>query len=959
MTQLSSHTPPMQKLTSLLALALLATSGSATAADPPVDFNREIRSVLSLHCLKCHGRDTGNRQAGLRLDLRTSSTSKLESGRTAIVPGKTASSSLIARITSADLDLRMPPADEGPALSAEQIATLSRWINQGAPYSRHWSFIPPKRPGVPDAHAQWTSNNSIDRFIQATLKTRGLQPSPRADRETLIRRLSLDLRGLPATGPEITRFLTDRAPGAWNRLVDRFLADPAYGERWARVWLDLARYADSRGYGSDPLRPNAWRFRTWVIDAFNTNQPFDQFTTDQLAGDLLADATLEQKIATAFHRNTMTNTEGGTDDEEYRVAAVQDRVDTTLQVWMGLTFGCAKCHDHKYDPITQLEYYRLYDMFNQSADSDRGDEAPVIEAPTPQMVRDVATLDAQIATLQAKRKALEPGIVAETNDAASRPVIGRFVRIELPKQKGTKKHLSLAEVQVFSADSNNPEKPEKPVNLALKKPAKQSSTAFDGPAGLAVDGNTDGDYFKAKSTTHTDGEASPWWEVDLGSQLPVSRIHIHNRTDGGLFSRQAGLVIRLLDAQRKTVWETTLKAKPTANHQHNTSLPGPLARQAARLADSIAVLKKNRPKFPTLPVMQDLPAEKRRDTFVMIRGSFLQKGKKVTPEFPSGVHPAGNDVPRTRLGVANWITSDQNPLTARVAVNRFWSQLFGRGLVATEEDFGTQGNPPTHPLLLDWLATEFLASDWNVKSLLRTIVSSHTYRQSARVTPRMLAADPTNLWLGRGARFRLEAETIRDQALSIAGLLDRRMGGASVYPFQPPGLWQAAFNGQRKWPTSPGSQKHRRGLYTFWRRTVPYPSMATFDAPSREICMPRRIRTNTPLQALVTLNDPVYVEISQALGRRLVAEGGTTPASRVSFGLRLATGQQPSPAQLQVLVGLFESELSHYRKNTEAAKQLATMPAGVPSSDGDTATMAAWTVVANVLLNLDQTLTRP
>ena len=945
-----------------LAAVLVAglSTALATAAEPDaqVDFNREVRSVLSVHCLKCHGRDQGNRQAGLRLDRRTSSTRKLESGRTAIVPGKPTRSELITRITSGDPDLRMPPVDEGPSLSAEQIATLTRWIRQGAVYSRHWSFIPPQRPASPRSPANWPAENPIDQFLQAKLKTNLLEPSPRADRETLIRRLSLDLRGLPPRLPEIDRFLADSAPGAWSRLADRFMADPAYGERWARVWLDLARYADSRGYGSDPLRPNAWRFRTWVIDAFNANQPFDRFSTEQLAGDLLADATLEQKIATAFHRNTMTNTEGGTDDEEFRVAAVKDRVDTTLQVWMGLTMGCAKCHDHKFDPITQDEYYRFYDMFNQSADTDRGDEAPVIEAPTPEMKRAAAGLDAAIASLETRRKKLEPRIAAEKKDSAARPVAGRFVRIELP---GKQKHLSLAEVQVFSNRPDKKASPGKkpPTNIALNKSAKQSSTGFDGPARLAVDGNTNGDYFEAKSTTHTAGEDNPWWEVDLGSEVPVAHIHVHNRTDGGLFSRQAGLVIRLLDAKRKTVWEDTLTAKPTAKHQHFTSRPGPVAEQAQQLADRIAAMKKTRPKFPTLPVMQDLPENKRRDTFVMIRGSFLQKGKKVTAEFPTGFHPAAKNLPRNRLGVANWITDSQNPLTSRVAVNRFWSHLFGRGLVLTEEDFGTQGEPPSHPLLLDWLATEFTRTGWNVKALLRTIVSSHAYQQSARITPEMLAADPTNLWLGRAPRFRLEAETIRDQALAIAGLLDQRMGGASVYPFQPPGLWQAAFNGQRKWPTSPGSQKHRRGLYTFWRRTVPYPSMATFDAPSREICMPRRIRTNTPLQAFVTLNDPVYVEISQALGRRLVAEGGATPASRVAFGLRLATGQQASPAQQDVLVGLFESEISHFRKNTDAAKQLATMPLGPLSADGDTATMAAWTVVANVLLNLDQALTRP
>ena len=939
----------------LALLVAVAIPHAAThAANPAVDFNRDIRSVLSLHCLKCHGRDADNREAGLRLDLRESSIRKLESGSTAIQPGQVAASSLITRITNPDPDLRMPPPDHGPPLSKRQIETLKRWIEQGAPYARHWSFIAPQRPTVPDAHDLWPTENAIDRFIQSQLLARRLEPSPVADRHTLIRRLSLDLRGLPASQSEIDHFLADRKPGAWNRLVDRFLAHPAYGERWARVWLDLARYADSRGYGSDPLRTNVWRFRSWVIDAFNTNQPYDQFTTDQLAGDLLDNATLEQQIATAFHRNTMTNTEGGTDDEEFRVAAVKDRVDTTLQVWMGLTMGCAKCHDHKYDPITQLEYYRFYDMFNQTADADRSDEAPVIDAPTEQMKRDVQKLDLQIASLQTQRKALEPRVAAEITSAASQPVTARFVRIELPARKSAKRFLSLAEVQVYSQSDT---KAKNPVNLALKKPARQSTTASNGPAHLAVDGNTDGHYFNAKSTSHTAGQPNPWWEVDLGSNLPVARIHIHNRTDGQLFSRQTGLVVRLLDANRNTVWEDSLKTKPTANHQHRTSRPGPAAQLAAQLADRLETLKKDRPPFPTLPVMQDLPPGKHRDTFVMIRGSFLQKGDKVAANFPGGFHPADAKLPRTRLGVAGWITDSRNPLTARVAVNRFWSHLFGRGLVATEEDFGTQGQPPSHPQLLDWLASEFTRADWNIKSLLRTIVTSHTYRQSARVTRDALTADPNNLWLGRGARFRLAAETIRDQALAISGLLDRRMGGASVYPFQPPGLWQAAFNGQRKWPTSPGSQKHRRGLYTFWRRTVPYPSMATFDAPSREICMPRRIRTNTPLQAFVTLNDPVYVEIAQALARRLVAEGGDTQETKVAYGFRLATGQQPSTVQARVLAGLYVSELSHYRNNPKAARQLANMP--LPTQPNNTATMAAWTVVANVLLNLDQVLTRP
>ena len=938
--------PPHASWLTLLGSLALATA--LTAADPVVDFNRDIREILSVHCLKCHGRDVGRREAGLRLDRRVSSLSRLESDHTAIVPGQPQKSALIARIRSDDPELRMPPASQGGPLTPSQIKILTRWIQQGAPFARHWSFLPPVHHQPPRTLTGWTTLNAIDHFVQDRLRRHGLAPSPRADPESLIRRLSLDLRGLPPSLAEIDRFLADTSPAAWSQLVERFLADPAFGERWARTWLDIARYADSRGYGSDPLRPNAWRFRTWVIDAYNANTPFDRFTTDQLAGDLLPQATLEQRVATAFHRNTMTNTEGGTDDEEFRVAAVQDRVDTTLQVWMGLTMGCAKCHDHKYDPITQQEYYRFYDMFNQSADADRGDEAPVIEAPTPQMQRDVAGLDARIASLEAHRKALAPRVTVEKKNAAARPVTGRFVRLALP---GKAKFLSLAEVQVFSPT-------DKPVNLALKKPARQSSTAFDGPADLAVDGNTNGHYFEAKSTTHTSGEDNPWWEVDLGSELPVAMIHVHNRTDGGTASRQAGLLIRLLDAKRNTVWEETLRVKPTTNHRFSTSRPGPLAEEAARLTDRIAALKKNRPKFPTLPVMQDLPDDKRRDTFVMIRGSFLQKGKKVTAEFPAGFHPAGKRLPRTRLGVAGWITDKQNPLTSRVAVNRFWSHLFGRGLVATEEDFGTQGEPPSHPLLLDWLATEFLRTDWNIKNLLRTIVSSHTYQQSARATPRGRASDPTNLWLGRGPRFRLAAETIRDQALAIAGLLDRRMGGPSVYPFQPPGLWQAAFNGQRKWPTSMGSQKYRRGLYTFWRRTVPYPSMATFDAPSREICTPRRIRTNTPLQAFVTLNDPVYVEIAQALARRIVSQGGRTTAQRAAFGLRLATGRAATPRQVAILVKLFASELAHYQTRPEAATEVATRPRGPLPPAADPATMAAWTVVANVLWNLDQVLTK-
>jgi hypothetical protein len=577
-------------------------------------------------------------------------------------------------------------------------------------------------------------------------------------------------------------------------------ADPAYGERWARVWLDLARYADSAGYGSDPLR-TIWRYRDWVIDAFNRDLPYDRFTIEQIAGDLVPNPTPEQRMATAFHRNTMTNTEGGTDREEYRVAAVKDRVDTTFQVWMGVTMGCAKCHNHKYEPISQLEYYRFYAFFNQSADADRPDEAPVIDAPTPEEREKAKAVDARLAAL--RKKLAEPKRVAV-----------RAVRF---------------------------------------------------------------------------------------TPIPVESLDV--------------------------LWE-------------------------------IGVVAKTRPIIPTLPVMEELASQKQRATYLMVKGNFLSPGDKVESAVPAAFPPLPKGAPVNRLGVAQWLVSPDNPLTARVAVNRLWSQLFGTGIVETEEDFGTQGELPSHPELLDWLATEYVRLNWSTKALLREIVTSATYRQSSRVTPELLAKDPKNRLLSRGPRFRLEAEELRDQALALSGLLSRKIHGPSVFPPQPPGLWQAAFNGQRTWATSTGEDRYRRGLYTFWRRTIPYPSMATFDAPSREICTVRRIRTNTPLQAFVTLNDPVYVEAARALAHRIIKEGGATPEARADYALRLCLCRPALPEQVSRIVELFKTEHEHYGKDSAAALALATeTPAALPKGM-DAAELAAWTVVANVLLNMDAVLTK-
>jgi mono/diheme cytochrome c family protein len=782
----------------LPCLILFAFSSHARAAETTIDYNRDIRPILTKNCFACHGQDDTHRAAKLRLDRRETALLPRKRGA-AIVPGKPEQSLLLSRVSAEDENERMPPMQTGNTLTAAQIATLNRWIAQGAPYAEHWAFTKPQRWPLPAVRERAWPRNGVDFFVLAELEKHRLKPTAEADRYALLRRASIDLRGLPPTPQEIEEFIHDPAPDAYEKAVDRFLKDPAYGERWARMWLDLARYADSAGYGSDPLRPHIWRWRDWVIDAFNRNLPYDRFTIEQLAGDLLPNPTQEQRIATAFHRNTMTNTEGGTDDEEFRVAAVKDRVDTTLQVWMGLTMGCAKCHSHKYDPITHKEYYSFYAFFNQTADNDQPDERPTLAVPTEEQQKRNRQIDERIAQL--KRQAPAPSLA--------------------------------------------------PIRDLLRAP------------------------------------------------VPVE------------------------------------------------SLP---------LLGEIARLEKSRPKVPKVPVMVELPARGRRPTFLMVKGNFLNLGERVQPGLPAAFPPLPKDAPKNRLGVAKWLFDPDNPLTARVAVNRFWAQLFGTGLVETEEDFGTQGEMPSNPPLLGWLATEYVRLGWDTKALLKLLVTSATYRQASKVTPEVLAKDPRNRLLSRGPRFRLEAEMVRDQALILSGLLSRKMHGPSVYPPQPPGLWQAAFNGERTWATSQGEDRYRRGLYTFWRRTVPYPSMATFDATSRETCTVRRIRTNTPLQAFVTLNDPVYVECAQALARRIVKEGGSTAEQRVRFGLRLCLCRPPRPEQVEQVLRLFQTEREHYRKDAKAALALATEPLGPLPGGMDAAELAAWTVVANVLLNLDAVL---
>ena len=831
----------------LMAADELTSAGPDAKTARPVDFNREVRPILSKNCFPCHGSDEAKRAKGLRLDQREAAVKPLKSGEAAIVPGDPDSSNLVARISEEDDTVRMPPRKAGNRLSPAEVDVLTRWVQQGANYAEHWALIAPKAESLAKVKDAAWPRGGLDYWILARLEHEGLHPSPEADLYTLLRRVSLDLRGLPPTPRELEQFLADTSPGVYERAVDRFLDDPAFGERWARMWLDLARYADSAGYGSDPLR-TIWRYRDWVIGALNRNLPYDQFTIEQIAGDLLPGATLEQKIATAFHRNTMTNTEGGTDDEEFRVAAIKDRVDTTMQVWMGLTMGCAKCHTHKYDPLTNEEYYKFYAIFNQTADTDQPDESPVIKAPT----------------------------------------------AEITEQIGK-------------------------VNLRIDELKEQLEHAAAAPNLLT---------------------AQIMWETRVSSNSA-------NATGRKEIPKQILAILNTLPAKR-----TKQQAQELAKHFRS------IAPELKPIRDEIAQLEKQRPEMPTVPVMAELPKDKQRVTKLLRKGNFLDPGEPVKPGVPKALHPLPSGGQVNRLTLAKWLVDRKNPLTARVAVNRYWAQLFGTGIVETEEDFGTQGELPSHPALLDWLAVQYMESGWDTKAMIKRIVTSATYRQSSRVTPELLARDPRNRLLARAPRVRLEAEMVRDQALALSGLLSPKIGGPSVFPPQPEGLWQAAFNGQRTWATSQGSDKYRRALYTFWRRTVPYPSMATFDAPSREICAIKRVRTNTPLQAFVTLNDPVYVEAAQALARRIVREGGSNLEDRVRYALQLCLCRPPRPEQVERLIELYQAEHARYEKNHEAAVALASEPLGPLPSGMDPADLAAWTTVANVLLNLDGVLTK-
>ena len=772
-----------------VAIGCITCAVSSTdAADAPIDFNRDIRPILSNSCFKCHGPDEAERKGGtdgLRLDQREAALQDL-GGYAPIVAGKPEESEVWKRITSTDPDVQMPPRGSGKKLTQNDIQKLTDWIRQGAPYAKHWSYETPVRPPVPTVkNAAWPRND-VDRFLLARLEREGLSPQPEADRYALIRRLSLDLIGLPPKWDDVQRFVQDNSSDAYAQLVDRLFQQPAYGEHWARLWLDLARYADSAGYADDPPR-TIWAYRDYVIRAFNQNLPFDQFTIEQIAGDLLPNPTEDQLIATAFHRNTLTNNEGGTNDEEFRNVAVVDRVNTTLNVWMGTTINCAQCHTHKYDPITQEEFFKLFAIFNQSDDADRRDESPLHE--------------------------------------------------------------------IWKAD-----------DLARRN---------------ALQAELDG----------------------LGP-----------------------------DAEPASAWRAV---------------------EFARLRRALNGVK----PVTTVPVMRDLAADKQRKTQVQRRGNFQDVGAEVTAGVPT-VFPAlpeGESV--NRLALAKWLVDRRNPLTARVVVNRLWEQIFGTGIVATSEEFGSQGDPPVHQELLDWLAVEFMDSGWDLQHMLKLLVTSAAYRQSSHVTEELIELDPDNRLLARGPRFRMSAEMIRDQALAVSGLLSPKLYGPPVKPLQPKLGVNAAFGSGIDWTTSDGEDKYRRALYTTWRRSNPYPSMATFDAPNREVCTLRRARTNTPLQALVTLNDPVYIEAAQALARKVIRMDGSA-SDKAAAAIEWALSRPATLAERERLVSLFDAAKEKLASSSENAKKIATVPLGPAPEGVEVVDLAAWTVVANAVLNLDELFMR-
>lgn len=1062
-----------------VTLIVIGLDRCAVGADR-LEFNRDIRPILSDNCFACHGPDEKTRQGGLRLDLSEQSRVKLASNKAAIIPGNVADSELVRRILATDPSEQMPPADSGKHLTSTQVDLLKKWIAQGAEYQAHWSFEPLARPTVPllgaDRHLR---RNALDNFVQERLLQEHLQPSPEVDRERLLRRVSFDLAGTPPTLEEIDDFLADSAPDAYEKVVDRLLASPRYGERMALDWLDAARYADTHGFNNDTTR-YMWRWRDWTINAFNSGMPFDQFVTEQLAGDLLPEPTVEQRIATGFNRNHVINSEGGIIPEEYRVEYVADRVHTTATILLGVSLSCARCHDHKFDPFTQREYYEFFAFFNnlnEQGEAGRvGNAEPTIKAPTAeQATRQLAlakqlksfdeTLQQRLATATQSTSEWEPKLRELYRSSALAPVpilhwpldeaAGNDVAEQVdPTRKGqvvgtadwtTGKFGGAIKLDgnshIEAGDLANFDRTDRFsygawVNVASKDAATVISRMDDADSHrgfdlllvggkltahlvhhwpdnalhvvtkaevpvnewkhvfATYDGSSQGEGFKL----YVDGKRQ---EVEITNKhlsettRTTKPLRIGRRTSGApcrgliddvrIFDRElsadevaavAGTDgvrdLLAIDRDKRTADQATLLAKAylgrfDTEYQAWTAKRAETARQQVELEKLV----------PTAMVMLEMPQP--RKAFVLKRGQYDQPADEVQPNTPASLPPFPAEAPRNRLGLSRWLLASSNPLTSRVAVNRAWNLFFGAGLVETVEDFGSQGQWPTHLDLLNWLAVEFMeagspqvrfdgsalavdSSRWDVKRLHRLMVTSATYRQSSNVSADLLERDPLNKLLARGPRFRLQAEVIRDSALATAGLLCDHVGGPSVSPYQPAGLWDDVAVGADYEGTvyhqDKGEGLYRRSMYTFWKRTCPPPGLNTFDAPEREVCTARRSRTNTPLQALVLMNDPTYLEAARKLAERSMLLGGTTAESRAIYAFRTALSRSPTQPEKDLILRLYHQRLDKMRNDPAAAIELLAVGESARDESLSEAELAAWTSVMSVILNLDELITK-
>jgi hypothetical protein len=996
---------------------LLSSLSVLPAAEPrPLSFNRDVRPILSDNCFHCHGPDAANRKGHRRLDTFDGAIAE-RNGIRAIVPGDPAASELLLRIASPHADEVMPPPEAHKTLTADQKETLRRWIAEGARYERHWAYEP-LRPIAPPAvkNEAWV-RNPIDRFILARLEKENLAPSSPADPATLLRRLSFDLTGLPPAPESVRAFRLS----ALDSQLSALLSSPHYGERMAADWLDAARYADTNGYQVDRDRElHAWR--DWVIRAFNENKPFDQFTVEQLAGDLLPDATLEQKIATGFNRNHILNEEGGVIADEFLAEATADRVETVATVWLAQTFNCTRCHDHKFDPFTQRDFYSLKAFFNNVPETGKGTydtsirrnappmlrlPAPAAEAELTRLERERAAVRAQLPALAAAQTAAEidawaqrlaagsaawtPAEIVRATapnlmfpiDASRRRVqvhalearLSRIaLRVQAPLRRATAVRLratGIGEATVFSLAAVSAAPIEN--NQAARRALPLRAAAADGSLPLAETALlADQDReTRVPLAAATDRAAEIVFEIDGGlAAAGDGPLDFQIALEGGESAGPVAWEIEVTDADPALLAPPALvasaaRAPATRSAAERDALRAHRALQLPAhraLADRIAALTRDIARtedaIPTTLVMAERAEP--RATHILRRGAYDQPGEQVFPATPAILPPMDAAWPRNRLGLARWLVSAENPLTARVTVNRLWQLVFGTGLVNTAGDFGSQGEWPSHPELLDWLAQELIRSGWDMKALLRLLVTSATYQQSSRFTPELLSRDPENRLLARASRFRLPAEAVRDSALAASGLLVPTLGGPSVKPYHPPGLYEQVTSGTGTtvYTAGTGADLHRRTLYTYWKRSVPHPALLAFDVPFRETCTVQRVRTNTPLQALNLMNDPTYVEAARALAQRMMRNGGAAPAARLAHGFHLVLARAPQPGELAILVAAQARSQGAFQADPAAAAAYLRVGATPPDTSFDPAELASYATVAGTILCMDEAVSR-